>query len=405
MKKKILRIILILIIFGSGSWLAAQGVFYYRTSQAERAAIKAEQEARRAQNEAINNVIDARRAEGDGNEKSDLFGADDQVKILFIGLDKRAGKTEGHCDAIQLITVDRKKSTVTITAVPRGTYSPLPPGKGATSSDYYVSNACGLGGLDYGIKQINKILGQKEDYLVVVGFSEVLGILRNLKMPTTETLQWLRHRQGYAIGEPQRAHNHSTFIKQMIIKFLAEKNSRLDKALQYIVYKMVKTDLSFAQTQALANALADMDLAKKPERIQLAMRPAYVVQDIPYDSEKIGEYLDKMLGPIKNRLSKDDYSGTPEKTIEEKLLKMIGEKQDDKEFMVWAYDNNLWLQIEDNRSRLIVQYNVLEKYLAQVATSTIREASIADYILEMENYGEAAWVEKGKELLKEELGQ
>lgn len=405
MKKRIIIYIFILLFLGLGAWYAARAVSWYRASEAERAARLAEQALKKAQEEALNDIIDARRADGVNTDKTDIFGSDGQVKILFIGLDKRAGKTEGHCDAIQLITIDQKKQTIAITAVPRGTYSPLPPGKGATSSDYYVSNACGLGGLDYGIKQIEKILGQKEDYLVVVGFSEALGILRNLKMPATETLQWLRHRQGYAIGEPQRAHNHSTFIKQLILKYLAEKNSRLDKALQYIVYKMVKTDLSFAQTQSIADVVAGMDLAKNPERIQLGMKPAYVVQDIPYDSEKVGEYLDKMLGPIKNRLSKDDYSGTPEKEIEENLLKMIGEKQDDKEFMAWAFENNLWLQVEDDKSRLIIQYDILDRYLNLVATSTARETAIADYILEMENYGETAWAERGRELLKSELGQ
>jgi hypothetical protein len=50
-----------------------------------------------------------------------------------------------------------------------------------------------------------------------------LGILRNLKLPTTDTLRWLRHRQGYAIGEPQRAHNHSTFLKQLILRFFTGK--------------------------------------------------------------------------------------------------------------------------------------------------------------------------------------
>ena len=144
---------------------------------------------------------------------SSPFGDDEIARILFIGLDSRAGQTHGHCDAIQLIEIDKGKNSVQITAVPRGTYSPLPPGVGATTTDYYVSNACGLVSLEYGVKQMEYILGKKADYIMVVGFSEVMGILKYLDLPTTPTLQWLRHRQGYAIGEPQRAHNHSTFLK------------------------------------------------------------------------------------------------------------------------------------------------------------------------------------------------
>lgn len=401
MKNKIFISILILIILSFGAWFLARSVF---SSQAEIAQRKAEQEAKKAQENEIANIINSRRVESVTEDGADLFGADNKVKILLIGLDKRAGATVGHCDVIQFVIIDRQAKTATITAVPRGTYSPLPKGLGATSSDYYIANACGLGGLDYGIKQIEKILGQKADYLMVIGFSETLGILRNLKLPTTETLQWLRERQGYAIGEPQRAHNHSTFIKQMIIKFLGDKNSKLDRALQYVIYKIVQTDMSFAQAQVIADALAEMKLADHPDNILLTMRPTYSVQDIPYSSEKVGEYLESMLGPIKERLSKDDYSGASQAEIEAKLLKLIGEKINDKDFVFWAFENNLWLQIENNQNRLFVQYDILNKYLPQLATSTVRQAVIADYILEMENYGEAFWAAKGKELLKSELG-
>lgn len=299
--KKNIKIVLIIIASALFLWLLIEGILWYRAMSAERAIEK-------ARTEAIENIIDSRRL-SDSEEAVDPFGEDNIVKVLFIGLDARVGQENGHCDAIQLITVDKNAGVVNITAVPRGTYSPLPPGKGVTSSDYYVSNACGLGGLDYGIKQIEKILGVKADYLVVVGFSEALGIIRNLRLPTTETLQWLRHRQGYAIGEPQRAHNHSTFIKQMMVKFVPTEQSQFDKALQYIVYKLVKTDLSFAQAQKIVEAISAMDVAGHPEKISLSMRPLYPVQDISYEPERIEEYLDQTFGPIKHLLAKDDYSG------------------------------------------------------------------------------------------------
>jgi hypothetical protein len=399
MKKIFLLYIAPAVFVAAGAYFVVWGFQQYqdwsRSRHAE-AAIKAEQ---KAQNWVIDNLLDSRRAAMDAASDSDLFGQDGIVKILLLGVDKRVGQTSGHCDAIQLITVDQKKQEVTITAVPRGTYSPLPPGMGATSSDYYVSNACGLGGLEYGIKQIEKILGQKEDYLVVVGFSETLGILRSLKLPTTDTLRWLRHRQGYAIGEPQRAHNHSTFLKQLLLQFVPKKNSPLDKAWQYIIYKMVKTDLTFAETQKLVDVLSVMNLPNQPERIKLLMRPAYNVQDIPYSSEHLGEYLDKMLNPIKNLLNKKDYSGTDEKVVEADLLKAIGEKINDPEFVSWAFDNGLWLQINDDKKRLAVQYDLLEKFSSLIATSSEREAVIGDYILEMDSYGEGFWADKGKKLL------
>ena len=403
MKRKIVMILSV-IVLGVCLWFAAKGILWYRATAAERALEK-------KQDQAIEDVIDSHRLKNsDPTDKetgkedtADPFDEDGIVRVLFIGLDKRVGQENGHCDAIQLITLDQGSGTINITAVPRGTYSPLPPGKGVTSSDYYVSNACGLGGLDYGIKQIEKILGVKSDYLVVVGFSETLGILRNLGLPTTETLQWLRNRHGYAIGEPQRAHNHSTFIKQMLIKFAPTEKSSINTALQYLVYKIVKTDLSFAQAQKIIATISAMDIANHPEKIQLSMRPLYAIQDIPYDPQHIGEYLDQTLGPIKHLLNKDDYSGTSEETIQAKLLSIIEKNKNNPEFVSWAYQNNIWLQIEDNEKRLAVQYDLLVSYLALLPDKKERESTIADYLLEMENRTESFWQGKARELLKREI--
>lgn len=396
--KRIVIIFFILIFSALTAWSLYRAIIWYRAGAAERAAAK-------ARNDAIERVLNSRRAEASPADATDPFGEDGLVRVLLIGLDKRTGQTAGHCDAIQLITVDRNNQIVTITAVPRGTYSPLPPGTGSTSSDYYVSNACGLGGLDYGVKQIEKILGVKADYLVVVGFSQTLGILRNLNLPTTETLQWLRHRQGYAIGEPQRAHNHSTFIKQMMVRFIPAEITKMDTALGYIIYKIVQTDMSFAEGEEILKALSAMDIVNRPERIQLAMRPAYSVQDIPYAPEHLGEYLDSMINPIKNLLSKDDYSGTNEEVVQNKLLEIINEKKDNSEFVVWAFENDLWLQIEDEQNRLFIQYDLLTRYVRQLTEKSAREDIIADYILEMEHRGEESWAEKGRMLLAKELGQ
>ena len=403
MKRKIVLILSVMVL-GVCLWFAAKGILWYRATAAERALEK-------KQDQAIEDVIDSHRLKNsDPTDKetgkedtADPFDEDGIVRVLFIGLDKRVGQENGHCDAIQLITLDQGSGTINITAVPRGTYSPLPPGKGVTSSDYYVSNACGLGGLDYGIKQIEKILGVKSDYLVVVGFSETLGILRNLGLPTTETLQWLRNRHGYAIGEPQRAHNHSTFIKQMLIKFAPTEKSSINTALQYLVYKIVKTDLSFAQAQKIIATISAMDIANHPEKIQLSMRPLYAIQDIPYDPQHIGEYLDQTLGPIKHLLNKDDYSGTSEETIQAKLLSIIEKNKNNPEFVSWAYQNNIWLQIEDNEKRLAVQYDLLVSYLPLLPDKKERESTIADYLLEMENRTESFWQGKARELLKREM--
>lgn len=400
MKIKSLKSIIVIVLIVDILILVPYFVLHHNKPQV----VQAGQEIIDEQALEIERIIKDRQAEDTKiDENVDPFGDDGIVRVLMLGLDSRAGQTAGHCDVIQMIEIDKNNNTVSITAVPRGTYSPLPPGKATTSSDYYVSNACGLAGLDYGINQIEKILGKKADYLVMVGFSETLGILRNLKLPTTETLQWLRQRQGYKIGEPQRARNHSTFIKNLLVKFLPEKKSKLDIPFHYILYKIVKTDLTFDEGEKIVDALITMDLPKNPERVSLYMRPSYNVEDIAYDPNTAGEYVSKMIGPVKNYLSGTSYTGISAEEADKRVINAIDEKITDKEFVKWAFDNQLWLQIEDDILREEKHYEVITKYLDGLEDDTMREQIIADYILEMKYLGLSDWASKGEDLLKTEI--
>ncbi len=396
MLKKIIIAVLI-IIFSLTAYFGGQALYWYIKSAPERALQK-------AQSQAIEDLLNSRRAERLTQSAVDPFNEDGQVAILFIGLDKRVSDDNaGHCDAIQLIEIDKSINQVLITAVPRGTYSPLPPGKAATSTDYYVSNACDLGGLDYGVRQIEKILAKQADYLAIVGFSQALGILRNLQLPAVDTLRWLRHRQSYAVGEPQRAHNHSTFIKQMTIKYLSDDVSKLDLAWQYLLYQKVQTDLSFDQVKVIAETLSQMDLTKNQDQIKLTIQPPYVVEEIAFDPENLSAYLDSRLGPIEHLLSAADYQDLDQAEVQQKLLASIAKQKSNHEFVSWAYQNYLWQQIEDKDLRYQNQYDLLVAYLSSLESADERWAIIGDYILEMEYYGADAWAQAGRELLLQDL--
>nr|MBP9760846.1 LCP family protein [Candidatus Magasanikbacteria bacterium] len=355
-----------------------------------------------AKEQAVESFLSARLEATNGDTTDeDPFGQDSTVNILLLGLDSRAGSTEAHCDAIQLFTIDKDKKQVTITAVPRGTYSPLPPGKGTTSTDYYVSNACGLGGIDYGVGQIQKILGVSADYIVMVGFSETLGALRHLQLPTTETLQWLRYRRGYQIGEPQRAHNHSTFLKQLLVERIGTEDARIPQSLQYVLYRLIDTDLSFAQTQVLVDTIASFDVAVHPERVVLRMKPEYVVKEIVYDPNTLEQTLEEQIAPIRRWLSDADYSGITQETFQQTLTQIVADKKNDPEFLAWAFDHHLWLQIDDAAVREAVHYDLLTHMLDQIPEKEERAGLIADYILEMRYTGQQEWEQKGHALLEE----
>ncbi|MFA6536985.1 MAG: hypothetical protein WCT18_01150 [Patescibacteria group bacterium] len=335
-------------------------------------------------------------------EDSDIFGSDDLAKILFIGIDSRVGVNNGHCDAIQFLEINRRDKTVKITAVPRGTYVPLPQGN-YLPTDYYVSNSCGLVSLEYGVEQIEKILGAKADYLVVVGFSETMGILREMKFPTVSTMRWLRNRQSYAIGEPQRARNHSNFIKYVLTNYLAKSYDKLSWPWQYLIYRIVQTDLTFGQAQKLLQEVVGFDLQASQQNVILQMKPTFAVEDIIYNPDNVDDYLVRMIEPIKKNLSKEDYSDLDIQVIQENLQKLTDEKKKDPEFLRWALANNLWLQIEDAEKREIAHYNIISGYLNIERESENKKQILADYIMEMENRQLTDYIEKGKQLLEKEL--
>jgi len=383
-KRRIIVFVLaLLVLIGGFFWWQADGV-----NNAEATIIQSHQKE-------VESALENRILAQTIAEDEDPFGDDDKVTVLLLGIDSRAGEEFGHCDAIQFFDLNRKTNRVHITAVPRGTYSPLPRGTGKLPSDYYVSNACALGGLEYGIEQMERITGKKAEYVAVVGFSGVLGILRNLDLPTTETLQWLRHRQGYAIGEPQRARNHSNFLKQLITKFTPDKHSQLDTPLHYLVYSMVQSDLSFAQAREISKFLTQANVKTEDWRITLSMMPSFEVRDITYDPEEVEKYLGSMLNPIKNLLSDKDYSDKSKEETEKELLDLVDEKKEDQEFIDWAYHNALWHQIEDDQKRWQLQYDLTMRYLAELSEEEQMKV-LENYILEMQFHEAQEWAEKGK---------
>jgi hypothetical protein len=369
----------------SGVLIAAAIAGYFFMQQDQQHLFAGEDAAQEA---GVDQYLEQRREDLAESSEEDPFGDDDKISILLIGLDGRVGDPGSHCDAIQFLQVNRATKRISLTAVPRGTYAPLPYGTGTVPGDYYVSNSCALGGLEYGVGQIERILGQKADYIATIGFSGVLGVLRQLELPTTETLQWLRHRQGYAIGEPQRARNHSTFLKQILTQFIPEEHSRLDVPWQYIIYNIIKTDLSFADAREISKAITEMDLESNPGRISLAMRPSFEVRDIAYNQDEVGEYLQKMISPISHLLNQQDFGDAPIEDIQTELFQMIEDQKDDEEFIEWAYDNKLWYQIEDKETRLQVQYDVILQYQQTIGFLELRKEVVNAYLLEMDYLGE-----------------
>ena len=348
--------------------------------------------------DAVGEVIEARRDEIDTASEVP-FGSDTQINILALGIDSRKEGEGKHCDAIHMVTLDLSNWGILITSVPRGTYTPLPPGLEYKESDYYVSNACAFGGLDYGVDQIERIVGVQADYVATVGFSQALGIFRALEMPTTETLQWLRHRQSYSIGDPQRSHNQAVFMKDVALKLLGEDG--ISTVLMHILYSLVDTDLDFKTAQALYTAYRASEIAERPDDIRLTMKPYYETKDYHFDPENAEAQVDALISTLQGRLSDRDLSNRSLEELQEELETYLRESLASSESVEHVYNEQLWRQIEDEDTREELHFRFMEKYLRELKEIDNDKAVevVTDYILEKQYYGLTDWEEKGRNLL------
>lgn len=378
-KSKNIAIVVIVIFAAIGGW------FLFGKSEPEQGDAK--------EVDFVDAFFEERKRVLDQTEEEDPFGEDDLVRILLIGLDSRVQEEHGHCDAIQFVEINKNSKSVTITAIPRGTYSPLPYEPGLDPSDYYVSNACEKGGLAYGIQQIERIVGKQADYVATIGFSGLIGLLRQVELPTTDTLRWLRHRQGYAIGEPQRAHNHSTFIKQMLGKFIPDEHSKLDIPFQFMVYQFIKTDLSFEQSREISRVLSEIGVKENPDRITLQMRPEFEVRDISYNADEVQDYLQSMLGPIEHLLNNQDFSDVSLSEVQADLLRLIDDGLSNPEFLDWGYENRIWYQIEDEQTRLEYQFELITTYINSLTDLDEKRDVLQSYFYELEYLGKQEFID------------
>jgi len=334
------------------------------------------------------------------------FGDDTHLNILVLGLDSRqdTDSADAHCDAIHMFELDIKNWKIKIISVPRGTYSWIPGGPYA-ATDYYLANACAFAGLDYGVSQIENIVGVKSDYVVTVGFSQVMGIARLLGLPSTETLQWLRHRHSYQIGDPQRSHNQAVFMKDLLVGHLDLFRGKFSIPMQYVFYTMVDTDMDFATARALLNGYLESNIDKRQEHITLEMRPWYATVDYHFNEEQAQEQIDSLSEYIGPFLSHDDFSGMTFAEVQAELVSSIRVALDSGYSVKNFVDHTIWLQIEDEQTREIIQFDIVSMYAAELARTEIGTAIdlMTQYIFEKEALGLTDWTEKGKEELENML--
>lgn len=391
------RLIVLLTAIAAVGTVAVVGVFAFQQTAEEISAAP-------SIDAIVNDVIAARTASIVASGESVVAPSSDVINILVLGIDSRKEGTYAHCDAIHMVSVNVATWDVTITSVPRGTTSSLPPRTEGqppyAPSDYYLANACGFGGVDYGVAQIEKVLGIKHDYLVTIGFSQALGVFRALGLPTTDTLQWLRHRQSYAIGDPQRSHNQGVFMEDMVRKY-ASTNGKIPATFLYVLYKFIDTDMDFGTVHSLYNAYVESGKADVAGSVTQAMLPYYATIDYHLDLENPDEQIAALLASVRGKLSPNDLSDRPLSDVQTELLVYLNDALQQPEEAQRVIDEETWRQVEDDVARETLQHAFTAWYATALSSSDHDAAVqyVTDYILEKQTLGSAEYEEKGRQLL------
>lgn len=334
-------------------------------------------------------------------EDGDALEQDGIINILVLGLDSRKGNVEPHCDAIHMFHVDTSDWSIAVTSVPRGTYAYIPPGT-YPQGEYYLANACSYAGLEYGIEQIERLIGVEADYYMTAGFSQVQGIVRLFGLPPTETLQFLRHRQSYAIGDPQRSHNQALFMKDMIVNHLHRFRSDFSSAFFFALYQMVDTDMSYATANTLLQEFIDAEIDQRPDEIMLQMKPYYATVDYHFDPETSPEDLQRRLEYLGYYLSDEDLAFQTEEEVQQELMAYLEARLDSEDAIDDVLQQQLWLQINDDYQREEYHYRVVEAYAYQQYQTQFDEVLnlITGYIIEKEAFDLGEYAERARGLLR-----
>lgn len=315
------------------------------------------------------------------------------INILLLGLDSRKTATSSRCDAIHMITLDTDKWTVHITSMPRGTHAIIP--GVTTTSEAYISNACGMMGVKYGISQIEQMLHKKADYVIKVGFSQTFGIFRLLQIPTNESLQWLRDRKSFAIGDPQRSHNQAVFMKDVALRKINLFAEPAMYPVAKVAYSFVDTDLDFPSFYALVRGYADAKINEHPEKIELSMWPIFYTKDYHFDFNNPNAFVTGMKASIPtSSLSDKSFD-----IIQTDLIKYIKNRLASKASIKDVVTKQLWLQVDDETTRETLEFEALKRQIKETSQVAAKQDLVNDYIFEKQTFGQDAWAQKGQDLL------
>ncbi|MEN6510231.1 MAG: LCP family protein [Chloroherpetonaceae bacterium] len=284
-----------------------------------------------------------------------------RINIAVIGLDSRLGSNAGHADANHILSIMPDIGKIEIISIPRDTYvdcgyedslhlNKLTVFYLARGRQEYFKKICE-------ISRLNKI-----DYYIEFGFSQAMAILRFLGYDSKETLQILRSRRGFSIGDYQRVYNQAQFMRQAVLKYFNTVNGPLRPAIINGSFALVRTNLNYSIASDLLNQLQQSNLTSNPNNISIKIRPSLKTDFKVFDfsDPNVLAKLDQKIAHISNY---PNDSGPKIKNIDayvyNKLNKAVLSAESDTaknptraiSKVETFYNQKAWHQIEDENNR------------------------------------------------------
>jgi len=292
------------------------------------------------------------------------YGNTKRINIAIIGVDGRFGARSGHSDANHILSIMPEIGKVEIISIPRDTHVDCgyddSTGLNKLTVFYMARGKRAYLDTIARIAHLNSV-----PYYVEFGFSQAMGILRWLGFNSSKTLQVLRTRKSFAVGDYQRVYNQAQFLRQAMVRNFGLLNGPMRPVVLRGLLALVKTNLTYDKAVEITDALAATDFASSPDNIAVKIRPSLKVNFKVFDfknEESIESLRDQLnLDAI---AKKDTTAFAPadfQKYMENKIAGIIARAAQDTAKSPTAvisrlkniYDQKVWLQVADSDKSLL----------------------------------------------------
>jgi len=188
-----------------------------------------------------------------------------------------------------------------------------------------------------------------------------------------------------------------------------EKVFSLPTSFRYLLFKMVETDMDFAQAEFLLKEIYQRKIYQDPAKIELVQTISFPqVKEIHFNQwwqkEKISLATNSQLEENDQRDFADYQTGL-ENYLENLLTQantLLAEQKKEKasSLIKTPFSQQLWLQIEDDTKRHFFHFQMLKVYVLSSLNPAALLPLVNDFIAEMALFENEPLLREGKELLE-----